>query len=200
MTRVAAASATVLVSGLAAAALTLALLLPSKSPEWLRDVMLLPHGDETAATPWVRWGLVVVALVLIVLPRLWGRAIWLDVVLTLLIATAVYAAYKQHEHADRPKVETMPATVTLELPTATTTAGSVADGARAVVVFVGPDKVVGGRVVSYASHRYSGTRVACPGGTGICVSIERGNKDSTATTFLADREASSKTYLLAGEK
>jgi hypothetical protein len=200
LTRVIGVGAAIILSGVAATALTIALLLPTKSPDWLRNLMLLRNGDETAATPWVRWGLVVIAVILILLPRLWGRAVWPDVALALLIAVSVYAAYKQHERADKPTVAVVPATVTFTLPMGTLTAGSVGEGAQAVVVFVGPDKVVDGKVVSYASHRYSGTRVACSGGNGICVSIDRGSKDASTTAFLADREAAVKTYVLSGAK
>lgn len=190
----------ILLSGLAALALTFALLLPAKSPDWLRNLMLLRHGDETAATPWVRWGLVVVAVILILLPRLWGHAVWPDVALALLVVASVYAAYKQHEQADRPKATVVSPTATFRLPRGTLMSGSVTEGGQAVIVFVRPEKVVDGNVVSYTSHRYSGSRVACSGGNRICVSIERGSKDAAVTAFLADRQAAKQTYLLTGAK
>ena len=180
----------------ATAALTLAILVPSKAPTWLRDIFGLESGARTAVTPWVRWALVVVAIVVIILPRLWGRAIWPDVAVALVLTVGIYATVKQHHRADRPKTTTPAPSLTFSFPTSeVTTLGDVPEKRKAYVFVVRPKIVSDGTAVTYESHRYKATRVACQAADKICVSIQRGENDANIVSLTATAEAPTRVYL-----
>jgi len=180
----------------ATSALALAILIPAKAPEWLRDAFGLESGEKTAATPWVRWALVVIAIVVIILPRLWGRAIWPDVAVALVLTIGIYATVKQHHHAERPKTTTLAPALTFSLPaTKVTTLGNVPEKKKAYVFVVRPKTVSDGKAVTYESHRYNATRVACRAAKNICIAIERGANDANIVSFTATAEAPTRVYL-----
>jgi hypothetical protein len=187
-----------LLAAAATVALTLAVLLPEKSLKHFADWLGFESGHEMAAAPWVRWALVVIAVILVVVPRLWRRPVWPDVAVALLLTIGIYAAVKEHHKADTPKGESPPPTVvTFTLPKAqVTTLNNVGAGESAVLLVVSPKTVTDGTTVNYDTHRYEGTRVGCETGKDVCVSVERGSDDAAALKLSADLESAKRIYLL----
>jgi hypothetical protein len=188
----------VVCAAVATAALTYAILIPAKAPDWFRDHFGLEHGDETATTPWVRWTLLIVALVALLLPRIWGRPVWPEVAVASLIAIVVVAVVKQHDVADKPKATTPGPAMTFSLPEGVPVLGSVNVGTKIVVLLVGPKKVSGKTVTAYESRRFEAKRVTCkatPQATSVCVSVERGEKDANAVSFSAALASATQIYL-----
>lgn len=184
-------------AAIATTALTLAVLLPTKTPDWLREAFGLESGDKSAATPWVRWALVVIAIAVLILPRLWGRAIWPDVALALLITIAIFATVKQHHNADKQREVTPSPTVRFGFGRSkVTTLGPVPENKEAFVFVVRSKTVSNGTVVNYESQRYKATRVGCELTNRICIAVERGEGDASLISFTAAIQSPARIYLL----
>jgi hypothetical protein len=184
------------------AALATAVLVPEKAPEWLRDWMFLGAGDETAATPWVRWALLVVAVALLLFARNWGQTAWPDVALLLVAFLAGFAAYKQHHAAEKATPTETPATAAFTLMTGATAVSNLEAGSKTIVFLVEAEKTANNKPISYTSKRYKATLDdAVSAGkttTDVAVDIERGADDATAVAFSADLVGATRIYLLPG--
>ncbi len=134
--------------------------LPATPPDWLARVLHLSGGDPDAAAPWLRWLFVTVALLLVVLPRIWTRPIWVEVLVATLVTVGVYAGVKQYRQAQmktEPGTPIAKQTVGVTLPKSETTVlAAVLKDKPIVILVVRPQKVVGQRVI-YTTARYEAT-------------------------------------------
>lgn len=187
-------------AAVATAALTYAVLIPANAPDWLRDLFGLEHGEKTATTPWVRWALLIAALVLLLVPRIWGRPVWPEVAVASLLAIAVVAVIKEHRLANKSKDTTPAPALTFALPSGLPVVNSVKAGKQAIVLVVGPKKVSANRVVTYDSQRFEAKPVMCKGkpaqATSVCVAVERGEKDANAVSFSAALASATRIYVV----
>jgi len=168
----------------------------------VRDGLGLGEGDKTATTPWVRWALVVAALVLIILPRLWARLVWPDVVVAVLVVLAGWAAWKEYGEANKPTKEVIPAMVAFTLPHELLVAEEIDPDKDAIVVVVAPKTAKEGEPVEYESTRYE---AKLPDGSesggdqDLVVAIERGQKDTGIVSFSANLAAATVVYVFPAE-
>jgi hypothetical protein len=155
--------------------------------------ILLRAGD---ASIWARSALALAGVVILVVPPLWGRSIWPDVAVLLVVLIAVYAGYK-HDHPDAKEPPKPAAVVAFEMQKAKVRTGAgVEPGDKAVVLLVTPKTVTDGKIVAYASHRYTGTRTSCASRRAVCFSLERGTADADIVAFSADLRSARTIYLL----
>jgi hypothetical protein len=181
--------------------------LPSKPPARLEHLIGLGHGDPDAATAWLRWAFVAAAVLLIALPRLWTRAVWVEVLVATLLAVGVYAALKQYRVAEKAApAAAVPAaeqTILVNLPQAQRKLVSdVTAGGPLVILVVHPDKAVGRRI-TYATTRYEATAatklpVKPAKAAQIVVSVKRGKSDAAVAAFLAELQTARAIYVLNG--
>ena len=186
--------------GLATTALAYAILLHSETPGWLFDRFHLESGAEGAALPWVRWALVVVAIALVLIPRLWNWSVWPDVAVALFVVIGAYAIVEEHHQASKASTTTTPPPrVTFTLPQDHVSVLGAVDTtkkAKAIVLFIRPKTVEGTTVLAYMTQRFKAKRVKCRKTPGVCVSVVRGAEDAKAISFSTALEAATKIYVM----
>lgn len=187
----------------ATAALISAVLMPEESWPWLRDLTGLGSGDETAATPWVRWALIVTVVTVLLFARLWGQTGWVDVVAIAVVFLVAFATFKQHREAEKATVTEEPETATFTLPEEKLVVErDLAARSKAIVVIVEPATEADKKPLTYSAARYSVTVPAKvkggPGEASVDIAVERGEKDANAVAFSADLTGATMIYLLPG--
>jgi hypothetical protein len=171
---------------------------------------------------WLRWGLVVLALVVTVASRLWKLAAWPDVVVASLIVIALIALGAQF-FAEPEDTQSDPVAVVLPKAKVTILAApepgepgesgdsgersepaepavAVEAGADVIVIVVEPTKSADDVPITYAPTRHKGkAREELREGQAsadVVLEVERGEADAGASALLADVVGATSIYVM----
>jgi len=167
-----------------------------------RGMQFDADADATdAATSWARWLFVVLAIALMLAPRLWGRVVWPEVAVAFVVSVSVGAAWTAHYLINHPQRDE-PSRVAFTLGDDVTVRAlaDVSASADAVLLVVEPEKQADDEAISYTSTPYKAKLISAIT-TGevtreITVAIARGAKDANVSAFSADVAAATVVYVL----
>jgi hypothetical protein len=162
----------------------------------IKHVLRLGSPDKVRENPevisWLRWLLVAAAIALVLIPKRWGRSIWIDVAALSVVVILVYSLFQARD--DSKKRLSMPAkpvdhpaagTVRFKLPPATL-ADPLSDFKKdesAILLIVRSQKSADGKTTTKIATPFKVTLQAKLGAKGntdpVIVTLDRGSQDAT---------------------